>query len=160
MTVTDPTTTDPAADTSVCRSEELPWAELAPGIEMRVLRVGADGDRYTLMNRFAPGTVLPKHHHHGEVHAWTIAGTWGYLEYDWVAGPGDYIYEDAGSVHTLMVPEDSPEPAVIQFVIEKGMDFLDGDGQPFHEENATTITELYLATLDAAGIARPAGILP
>lgn len=160
MSVTDDAATGQDNATSVCRTEELPWAELAPGIEMRVLRIGAGGDRYTLMNRFAPGTVLPRHHHHGEVHAWTIAGTWGYQEYDWLAGPGDYIHEESGSVHTLMVPEDSPEPAVIQFVIENGMDFLDDDGNPFHAEDATTITELYLNTLEAAGIPRPEGILP
>jgi 2,4'-dihydroxyacetophenone dioxygenase len=159
MSVTD-ASTDAADATSLCRTDDLPWAELAPGIEMKVLRVGAGGDRYTLMNRFAPGTVLPKHHHHGEVHAWTIAGRWGYEEYDWTAGPGDYIHEGAGTVHTLAVPADSPEPAVIQFVIENGMDFLDDDGQPFHTEDASTITELYLGALDNAGIPRPDGILP
>ncbi len=58
------------------------------------------------------------------------------------------------------MPDTSPEPAVIQFVIEKGMDFLDDDGNPFHTEDAASITELYLAALDAAGIARPDGILP
>ncbi len=156
MSVTDATD---SADTSVCHTDELPWAELAPGIEMKVLRTGVGTDRYTLMNRFAPGTVLPKHYHHGEVHAWTIAGTWGYLEYDWSATAGDYIYEPSGSVHTLAVPEDSAEPAVIQFVIEKGLDFLDDDGNAFHVENAETITQLYVDTLAANGVARPA-ILP
>lgn len=154
---------DPGVDdgsTSRCRSEDLPWAELAPGIEMRVLRTGAGGDRYTLMNRFAPGTVLPRHVHHGEVHAWTVSGRWGYLEYGWTAGPGDYVYEEEGSVHTLAVPADATEPAVVQFVIERGMDFLDDDGAPFHTEDAASITELYLAALDAAGVPRPAGILP
>jgi hypothetical protein len=163
MTVTDAGDRAAAEDpnaTSLCRSDEIPWAELAPGIEMKVLRIGAGGDRYTLMNRFAPGTVLPRHLHHGEVHAWTIAGRWGYLEYDWVAGPGDYIHEAAGSIHTLAVPVDSPEPAVVQFVIENGMDFLDDEGQPFHTEDAATITDLYFSALDAAGIPRPAGILP
>lgn len=160
MSVTDDTTsTGSDADTSVCHTDELPWAELAPGIEMKVLRTGAGTDRYTLMNRFAPGTVLPKHYHHGEVHAWTIEGTWGYLEYDWTASAGDYIYEPSGSIHTLAVPEDSPGPATIQFVIEKGLDFLDDDGNAFHVENAETITQLYVDTLAAAGIERPA-ILP
>ena len=155
MSVTDAA----SADTSVCHTEELPWAELAPGIEMKVLRTGVGTDRYTLMNRFAPGTVLPKHYHHGEVHAWTIEGTWGYLEYDWSANAGDYIYEPAGSIHTLAVPEDSAVPAVVQFVIEKGLDFLDDDGNAFHVENAETITQLYVDCLAAAGIERPA-ILP
>lgn len=157
MSVTDETTI--SDETSVCHTEELPWAELAPGIEMKVLRVGGDSGRYTLMNRFAPGTVLPRHYHHGEVHAWTIAGTWGYEEYDWTASAGDYIYEPAGSVHTLTVPEGGG-PATIQFVIDKGLDFLDDDGNVFHVENAETITQLYLDTLEAAGVARPAGMLP
>ena len=157
MSVTDAESTE--TDTSVCHTDELPWAELAPGIEMKVLRTGAGTDRYTLMNRFAPGTVLPKHYHHGEVHAWTIEGTWGYLEYDWSASAGDYIYEPSGSIHTLAVPEDSGVPAVIQFVIEKGLDFLDDEGNAFHVENAETITQLYVESLAAAGIERPA-ILP
>jgi hypothetical protein len=157
MSVTDADSTE--TDTSVCHTDELPWAELAPGIEMKVLRTGAGTDRYTLMNRFAPGTVLPKHYHHGEVHAWTIEGTWGYLEYDWSATAGDYIYEPSGSIHTLAVPADSAVPAVIQFVIEKGLDFLDDDGNAFHVENAETITQLYVESLAAAGIERPA-ILP
>jgi len=63
-------------------------------------------------------------------------------------------------VHTLSVPSDAAESAVIQFVIENGMDFLDADGQPFHHEDSTSITEMYLRALDAAGTPRPAGILP
>ncbi len=159
MSVTDDPSSPTDADTSVCHTDELPWAELAPGIEMKVLRTGVGTDRYTLMNRFVPGTVLPKHYHHGEVHAWTIEGTWGYLEYDWSASAGDYIYEPAGSIHTLAVPADASGPAVVQFVIEKGLDFLDDDGNAFHVENAETITQLYVDTLAAAGIERPA-ILP
>lgn len=166
MTVAEqstPTTESPSTEegaTNRCRSSELPWAELAPGIEMKVLRVGEGGDRYTLMNRFAPGTVLPRHLHHGEVHAWTVSGEWGYLEYDWTAGPGDYVHEEAGSVHTLAVPGSASEPAVVQFVIERGMDFLDEDGQPFHTEDAASITQLYLDALGAAGVPPPEAILP
>lgn len=162
MSVTEPTRSPSteAADTTVCRGEDLPWAVLAPGIEIKVLRTGADSGRYTLMNRFAPGTVLPRHEHHGEVHAFTLSGRWGYVEYEWEAAAGDYVYEEPGSVHTLSVPVDATEPAVIQFVIDQGMDFLDADGNPFHREDAASITELYLGALDAAGTSRPDGILP
>lgn len=160
MTSTDTSPASPAdTDSTVCRVEDLPWAELAPGIEMKVLRTGAGSDRYTLMNRFAAGTVLPKHYHHGEVHAFTVAGSWGYQEYDWIATAGDYIFEPAGSIHTLMVPDDASEPAVVQFVIQQGLDFLDDDGNVFHVETAESITEMYLGCLDAAGIDRPTGIL-
>ena len=146
-------------DTSVCRAGELPWAELAPGIEIKVLRTGEGSGRYTLMNRFAPGTVLPTHYHHGEVHAFTLDGEWGYQEYDWTARAGDYIHEAAGSVHTLTVAADAAGPATIQFVIEAGLDFLDEDGQVFHVEDAASITALYVDTLAAAGV-EPPSILP
>ena len=159
MTAAD-TPTDTPTDTTVCRADDLPWGEPLPGIELKVLRTGEGTGRYTLMNRFAPGTVLPKHVHHGEVHAFTLAGRWGYLEYDWESTAGDYVYEEAGSVHTLCVPTDAEEPAVIQFVIDQGMDFLDAEGNAFHSEDAGSITQMYLDSLAAAGVQLPAGILP
>ncbi|MCP4435737.1 MAG: hypothetical protein GY812_09620 [Actinomycetia bacterium] len=145
--------------TSICRTGEIPWAELAPGIEMKVMRKGEGSGRYTVMNRFAAGTVLPKHYHHGEVHAFTVSGKWGYLEYDWVAEAGDYIFEQTGTIHTLSVPEDATEPAVIQFVIEQGMDFYDENGEVFHTENPESIMQLYYGALDNAGIEHPQGVL-
>ena len=42
-----------------------------------------------------------------------MRGHWRYLEHDWVAKPGTFIYEPAGEAHTLVITEDSPEPAVI-----------------------------------------------
>lgn len=152
--------TDAATDTTVCRAEDLPWAEPFPGIELKVLRTGEGSGRYTLMNRFAPGTVLPKHVHHGEVHAFTLAGRWGYLEYDWESSAGDYVYEEAGSVHSLVVPADSEDHAVIQFVIDQGMDFLDAEGNVFHSEDAESITKMYVDSLAADGVHLPGGILP
>ena len=149
-----------ATDTTVCRTDDLPWGEPFPGIELKVLRTGEGTGRYTLMNRFAPGTVLPTHVHHGEVHAFTLAGRWGYLEYDWESTAGDYVYEEAGSVHTLCVPADAEEHAVIQFVIDQGMDFLDADGNPFHSEDAASITQMYLDSLATVGVRLPDGILP
>ena len=149
-----------ATDTTVCRADDLPWGEPYPGIELKVLRTGEGTGRYTLMNRLAPGTVLPTHVHHGEVHAFTLAGRWGYLEYDWESVAGDYVYEEAGSVHTLAVPADAEEPAVIQFVIDQGMDFLDADGNSFHSEDAASITQMYVDALAKVGVGLPSGILP
>lgn len=151
---------DTADATSIVRTSEIPWAELAPGIEMKVMRQGAQSGRYTVMNRFVPGTVLPKHYHHGEVHAFTVSGKWGYLEYDWTAEAGDYIFEEVGTVHTLAVPEDAGEPAIIQFVIEQGMDFYDENDVVFHTEDPESIMALYFDALDRQGIPRPEGILP
>jgi quercetin dioxygenase-like cupin family protein len=73
-----------------------------------------------------PGAEIGVHYHVGIVRGYTIRGHWRYLEHDWVAKPGTFIYEPAGEAHTLVVTEDSPEPALILFCVEGGLVFLDG----------------------------------
>ena len=69
--------------------------------------------------------LVNRHYHPHEVFAYTISGKWGYLEHDWVAKPGTFIYEPAGEAHTLVITPDSPEPALIMFVVEGGLIYLD-----------------------------------
>ena len=47
------------------------------------------------------GGIIGRHRHRGTVVAMTLKGSWGYLEYDWVARPGSYILESPGVIHTL-----------------------------------------------------------
>ena len=37
--------------------------------------------------------LVNRHYHPHEVFAYTISGKWGYLEHDWTATAGDFIYE-------------------------------------------------------------------
>ena len=51
---------------------------------------------------------LSRHRHPGPVHGYVIKGSWKYLEHDWIAKPGSYIFEPPGEIHTLVtVPSDS-----------------------------------------------------
>jgi hypothetical protein len=64
------------------------------------------------------------------------------LEHDWVAGPGTFIYEPAGEAHTLVIAEDSPEPALILFLVEGGLIFLDkaeGGGFAAYEDGFSAL---------------------
>src|SRR5260370_16858701 len=54
-----------------------------------------------------------------------MRGHWVYLEPDWIAKPGTYIYEPAGEAHTLVITEDSPEPMVTLFVVGGGLIYFD-----------------------------------
>ena len=40
--------------------------------------------------------LVNRHYHPHEVFAYTISGKWGYLEHDWTATAGDFIYETPG----------------------------------------------------------------
>ena len=65
------------------------------------------------------------HYHVGNVHGYTMHGHWRYLEHDWIAKPGTYIYEPPGEAHTLVIMDDSPEPLIAVFVVEAGLICLD-----------------------------------
>jgi hypothetical protein len=50
---------------------------------------------------------------------------WRYLEHNWIAKPGTFIFEPAGEAHTLVITDDSPEPAIIFFVVDGALVYLD-----------------------------------
>lgn len=142
-------------------AHEIPYVELAEGIEIKLLRVGAPTGTYTLMARFAPGVRLPTHKHFGEVHGYTIQGRWHYLEYDWEANSESFVYEPPGSTHTLEVFDDNEETTIIFFVIDKGMVLFDDKGEMFLIEDARSMYEMYSGALEARGMKVPTDkILP
>ena len=48
---------------------------------------------FSVVLRGLPGSVVGTHYHVGTVHGYTMRGYWRYLEHDWIAKPGTYIYE-------------------------------------------------------------------
>jgi quercetin dioxygenase-like cupin family protein len=135
--------------------DRFPWATFFPGIEVKLLRASEATASYTLLARFAPGTILPKHRHFGEVQAYTLQGTWHYKEYDWVARAGSLVYEPPGATHTLHVPDDAKEPAVILFIVVGGMALLTDEDEVFMLEDVAQMRERYLETLRDANIDPP-----
>ncbi|MCH5376157.1 MAG: cupin, partial [Planctomycetes bacterium] len=70
------------------------------------------------------------------------------------AGPGTFIYEPAGEAHTLVITDDSPEPALIYFAVEGGLIYLDkaDDGGFAAYEDGFTALELTRAYYREAGL--------
>lgn len=131
-----------------------PWVEVLEGMEIKVLRIASDGG-FSMMVRFQPGFELFTHRHLGDVHAHTISGRWRYLEYDEVFEASSYVYEEADSVHTLKIPDDVEGPTVVLFVVDKGQEILDEDGELISVETGETIDGHYRAALEEAGMSAP-----
>jgi hypothetical protein len=83
-----------------------------------------------------------------------MRGHWRYLEHDWIAGPGTFVYEPAGEAHTLVITDDSPEAALILFVVEGGLIYLDksADGRFAAFEDGFTALELCRKYYREAGL--------
>jgi len=135
--------------------ESLPYATWMEGVDVKLLRVNESEGKYTLLTKFGAGVELPKHRHFGAVNAWTIAGKWRYLEYDWVAEAGHFAYEPPGSEHTLKVEED----ALVLFNIEGGLIVFGPAGEYWAYEDATTAKERYFMALEAQGKPIPTRML-
>src|SRR5256885_14824624 len=73
--------------------------------------------------------LVNRHYHPHAVYAYTISGKWGYLEHDWTATAGDFVYEAPGEAHTL-VAHHSPEPMKVHFNVTGPLIWLDERGEP------------------------------
>jgi len=140
----------PISDALVSAAD-LPWVEQAPGVFFKPLRLSpATGTWANLLHVERAGRVS-RHRHLGAVQAWVLAGSWRYLEHDWVARPGDYVFEGAGEVHTLVVEEG--EAMETLFVIDAAYEYLDGDGKVTGIESAATKLAMYREHCSANGLA-------
>ena len=139
------------------REEELPFVEIGDGSQLQVLQVDLATGIWIIRNRFAPGTTVQKHKHTGSVYAFTTAGAWHYLESaDAVNVAGSYLFEPAGSVHTLHVLEENTEPTDVWFTIHGANLNLNEDDQVDYVIDAHTVYEFYLAACaDQHGITNP-----
>lgn len=106
-----------------------PWVPYAEGVWVQPCCFNVTTGGFTVVLKGLPGAKLGTHYHIGTVRGYTMAGHWRYLEHDWVAKPGTFIYEPAGEAHTLVITDDSPEPALIFFVVEGGLIYLDKPDQ-------------------------------
>jgi hypothetical protein len=101
------------------------WVPYAEGVWIQPCCFNVTSGGFSVVPKGLPGAKLGVHYHVGTVRGYTMRGHWRYLEHDWVAKPGTFIYEPAGESHTLVIADDSPEPAVILFVVEGGLIYLD-----------------------------------
>ena len=101
------------------------WVPYAAGVWFQPCCFNVTTGGFSVVLKALPGAKLGTHYHVGTVHGYTMRGSWRYLEHDWIANPGTFIYEPAGEAHTLVITEDSPEPALIIFIVEGGLIYLD-----------------------------------
>jgi len=111
------------ADTKL--EDDRLWVPYATGVWFQPCCFNVTSGGFSVVLKGLPGSMVGTHYHVGTVHGYTMRGHWRYLEHDWIAKPGTYIYEPAGESHTLVITEDSPEPMMAVFIVEGGLIYLD-----------------------------------
>ncbi|HEY7914392.1 MAG TPA: 2,4'-dihydroxyacetophenone dioxygenase family protein [Blastocatellia bacterium] len=145
----------PGVPAALHRAEkDLPFVEFQEGVDFQLLQVDLDAGLWVIRALFKPGVTIQRHKHTGEVFAFTIKGSWKYLEYPEVNTAGSYLYEPAGSIHTLHVPDTNTEITDVWFAIRGANLNLDEEGKVESVLDAGAVLEIYMALCEASGHGR------
>ena len=131
-------------------TNEMPWIPLGNGESFKPLRFYPNDRGRALLLRVEPGTVITRHRHHGEVHAFNLSGQ-RRLDTGEIVGPGGYVYEPVGNVDSWSVVGD--EPVIVHIVTFGTMEYLGDNDEVLRRDNAASLREIYINYCNEHGIA-------
>jgi 2,4'-dihydroxyacetophenone dioxygenase len=131
--------------------EELLWVPQTESVSFRPLCLCVSGGYYVNLLRVKGSGLLSRHRHPGPVHGHVLKGRWKYLEHSWEAGPGSYVFEPPGEIHTLVVPPGVDEMITL-FHVTGALLYCDVDGRIIGAEDVFTKLELAQKHYAAVGL--------
>jgi quercetin dioxygenase-like cupin family protein len=132
--------------------DDLPFVDIGDGSLLKVLQVKPKEGLWIIENIFQAGYEVDKHKHTGPVWGYTRSGAWKYKEYDYVNREGSFLYEPAGSVHTLQCVEDNTR---VWFHMYGSNLNLDAEGNITTVVDGQTALDFYLAICEEQGLPHP-----
>lgn len=135
--------------------ESIPWTpwEIAENVFLKLYKVDPIHGLMVLAMKTPAGVQLGRHRHTGFVQLYTVQGSWKYAEHDWIARPGDVVYETADSIHSFV---SLPGDEVIAFVVLNGsLEFLDDKDNVLWRENWRTAVERQRNYCESIGMRCP-----
>ena len=130
--------------------DERVWVPQAPLIWFRPLLLDTTRGAWFNLLRVRRSGVLTKHRHPGPVFGYVIKGHWHYLEHDFVAEPGKFLFEPPGETHTLVV--DSDDEMITMFNVNGAMVYVDDDGATIGYEDVFTKIEMCTKHYEKVGL--------
>jgi 2,4'-dihydroxyacetophenone dioxygenase len=144
--------------------DERLWVPQTSTVSFRPLCLCVSSGYYVNLLRVKGSTgVLSRHKHPNPVHGFVLKGSWKYLEHDWIARPGSYVFEPPGEIHTLVVvpssssleasgdtddsdddddDDDDDDEMVTLFHVTGSLLYCDPDGKVVGAEDVFTKLEL------------------
>ena len=117
------------------------WVKQAENVYFRPLCLNASQGYWMNLLKVTKSGVLSRHRHPNAVHGFVLKGRWHYLEHEWEAKEGSYVYEPPGETHTLVVPDDVKE-MITFFQVNGIMSYVDPWGKLLGYEDFFTKIEM------------------
>ena len=152
MIVQLPGVTAEIAEQAIPEDERV-WVPQANGVWFRPLLLNTVTGSWCNLLRVRKSGVLSRHIHPSWVTGLVLKGAWRYLEHDWVAREGAFVYEPPGEIHTLVVDEVVDAPEMITFFnIHGAMVYLDEAGHVTGYEDVFSKMDLCRKHYAACGL--------
>jgi len=133
--------------------DERVWVPQAKDVWFRPLLLNTVTGSWCNLLRVRKSGVLSRHIHPSWVTGMVLRGSWRYLEHDWVAREGSFVYEPPGEIHTLVVDERVDAAEMITFFnIHGAMIYVDEAGKTTGYEDVFTKIEMCRRHYAAAGL--------
>ena len=133
--------------------DERVWVPQASEVWFRPLLLNTVTGSWCNLLRVRRAGVLSRHIHPSWVTGYVIKGAWRYLEHDWVASEGSFVYEPPGEIHTLVVDASAKDHEMITFFnIHGAMVYVDEQGQHTGYEDVFTKIEMCRKHYAAVGL--------
>ena len=129
---------------------DVPFTPYSEDVTIKLLRIDRASGQIVVILKAPPGASVGVHKHYGSVTLYTIKGAWRYLEHDWVAREGDFVFETAGSWHSFQT--EPGEDLAVFVVVEGALEFLDEDGERIGIEDWQSMYRRYLDYCEEQGI--------
>jgi quercetin dioxygenase-like cupin family protein len=126
--------------TQAIPDDERLWVPQAENVWFRPLFLNTVTGEWVNLLRVRRSGVLSRHRHPAPVHGYVIKGSWRYLEHDWVARAGGYVFEPPGEVHTLVCDDD--EEMITLFHVCGCLIYCDEEGKACGFDDVHTKIEM------------------
>ena len=136
--------------TAVPNDERL-WVPQAKGVWFRPLLLNTVNGEWVNLLRVRRSGVLSRHRHPAPVHGYVIKGSWRYLEHEWIAREGMYVFEPPGEVHTLVVDDDCLEMITL-FHVSGALIYYNEQGDPTGHDDVHTKLDMCRRHFAATGL--------
>jgi len=132
-------------------SDERLWVPQTTNIWFRPLLFNTSEGYWINLLRVKKTGVLNRHLHPAPVFGLVLRGSWRYLEHDWTAHEGDFVYEPPGEVHTLVV-EEGVDQMITLFQVHGTLIYMDETRKPIGYDDVHTKLRLACEHFERTGL--------
>jgi quercetin dioxygenase-like cupin family protein len=138
----------------VCQAvpdDERLWVPQEPNVWFRPLILNVTQGAWTTVLRVKKSGILSRHRHPAPVYGYVIRGSWRYLEHDWTASEGMFVFEPPGETHTLVV-EEGQDDMMTFFQVSGAMIYMDDQGSTVGFDDVFTKIDRCRRHFEAVGL--------